>query len=208
MDAVRRPRLPWLLSIVLIALGSVTAHTLGYLAFTGSGERGSEVGENSQGLAAHVPLVLAILVAGVAVGLLSRLVSAARRRSIGGASARWFFVLPPLGFAIQEAVERVMHVESFPGNGLHEPAFVAALLLQIPFGLIAYLAAIWLTRAAVRIGRMLAGRGPQLEVRAPAALRPAVVPRPRRHRVAAHDCLQRAPPRVELLHRPSVVVTS
>jgi hypothetical protein len=204
---VKRSRLPWLLSIALIAVGSVTAHALGYLAFAGSGERGSEVGENSHGLAAHVPLVLAILVAAVVVGLLSRIVSAARRRSLGGASARWFFVLPPLGFAIQEAVERVIHVESFPGNGLHEPALVAALLLQIPFGLTAYLAAIWLTRAAVRIGRMLAGRGPQPVGRPPAALSPAVVPLPRRYRVAAHDCLQRAPPRVELLHRPSVVVT-
>jgi hypothetical protein len=120
---------------------------------------------------------------------------------------RSFFVLPPLGFAVQEAIERIMHVESFPWNGLHEPAFLAALLLQIPFGLIAFVAALWLTRVAVRIGRILAGRGPQLPRRAPAALRPAVVPS-RRHHLAAHDCLQRAPPRLGLSHRPSVVVTS
>lgn len=124
-----------------------------------------------------------------------------RGRSPDGASVRWFIVLPPLGFAIQEAIERVMHVESFPWNGLHEPAFLAALLLQIPFGLVAYVAALWLTRVAVRIGRMLAARGPHLPQRAPAALRPAVVPRPRRHWLAAHDCLQRAPPCLGLIHR-------
>lgn len=61
-------RLLWLLSIALIAVGSVTAHTLGYLSFVGSGERDDEVAESSHGLAAHLPLVLAILVAAVAVG--------------------------------------------------------------------------------------------------------------------------------------------
>src|SRR5438093_1000471 len=121
--SVNRRRLPWLLSIALIAAGSVTAHSLGYLAFAGSAERGDEVVESSHGLAANVPLVLAILVAAAVVGLLSRIVSVARGRAPGGASVRWFFVLPPLGFAVQEAVERLMHVESFPGNGLHEPAF-------------------------------------------------------------------------------------
>jgi hypothetical protein len=94
--AVNRRRLPWLLSIALIAVGSVTAHTVGYLAFVGSGERGDEVAESSHGVAAHAPLVLAILVAAVAVGLLSRIVSVTRGRSPGGASVRWFFVLPPL----------------------------------------------------------------------------------------------------------------
>lgn len=208
MATVNRRRLPWLLSLGLIAVGSVTAHTLGYLAFAGSGERGDEVAGRSHGVAAHVPLVVAILVAAVAMGLLSRIVSAARGRSPGGASMGWFFVLPPLGFAVQEAIERTMHVESFPWNGLHEPAFLAALLLQIPFGLIAFVAALWLSRVAVRIGRILAGRGPQLPRRAPAAVRPAVMPLPRRRHLAAHDCLQRAPPRLGLVHRPSVVVTS
>ncbi len=50
---MNRRRLPWLLSIALIAVGSVTAHTLGYLAFVGSGERGDEIAESSHGLAAH-----------------------------------------------------------------------------------------------------------------------------------------------------------
>jgi hypothetical protein len=85
-----------------------------------------------------VPLVLAILVVAVAAGVLSRIVSVARGRSPGGASARWFFVLPPLGFAVQGAIEPILHVEAFPRRGLHEPAFPAALLLQIPFGLMSH----------------------------------------------------------------------
>jgi len=73
-----------------------------------------------------VPLGLAILVAAVAVGVLSRIVSVARGRLPGGPSVRWFFVLPPLGFALQESIERILHLESFPWSGLHEPAFLAA----------------------------------------------------------------------------------
>jgi hypothetical protein len=205
---MNRRRLPWLLSLGLIAVGSVTAHTLGYLAFAGSGERGAEVAESSHGPAAHLPLVLAILAAAIVVGVVSRIVSTVRGRAPGGASARLFFVLPPLGFAVQEAIERFIHVESFPWNGLHEPAFLSAMLLQIPFGVIAYLAARWLTRVAVRLGRMLAGRGPQLPRRAPAAVRPTGTPQPRRYHLTAHDCLQRAPPHRGLIHRPRVVVAS
>lgn len=201
-------RLPWLLSLGLIAAGSVTAHALGYLAFAGSAERGDEVAEHSHSVAAHLPLILAILAAAIVVGAVSHIVSTIRGHSPRRGPIRSFFVLPPLGFAVQEAIERVMHVESSPWNGLHEPAFMMALLLQIPFGVIAYLAARWLTRVAVQIGRTLAGRGPEIQRRAPDALRPAGILQARRYHVTAHDCLQRAPPRPGLIHRPSVVVTS
>ena len=203
-----RRRLPWLVSLGMIAAGSVTAHTLGYLAFASSAERGDEVAEHSHRVAAHLPLILAILSAAVVVGVVSRIVSTVRGHSAGGASMRLFFVLPPLGFAVQEAIERIMHVESAPWNGLHEPAFLTALLLQIPFGVVAYLTARWLTRIAVRIGHMLAGRGPEIQRRAPDALRPAATLHARRYHLTAHDCPQRAPPRPGLTHSPSVVVTS
>jgi hypothetical protein len=45
--AVNRRRLPRPLSIAPIAVGSVTAHTVGYLAFVGSGERDDDVAESS-----------------------------------------------------------------------------------------------------------------------------------------------------------------
>ena len=205
---VNKRRLPWLLSIALIGLGSVTAHSLGYLAFARAGERGGEVAEGSHGLESHLPLLLAMLGAAVAVGVLSRIVSAARGRPAGDASVRWFVLLPPLGFALQEAIERVLHVESFPWNGMHEPAFLAALLLQIPFGIVAFVAALWLTRVAVGIGRLLAGGELRPRRIAAALIRPADVLHPRRYRVGGHDSLQRAPPRRGLVHLPLVVAAN
>jgi hypothetical protein len=193
--------------MALIAIGSIMAHALGYLAFIDPGERGEEVAANAHGLAAYVPLVLAILVAAVVVGLLSEAVSRANGRARGGASVRWFLVLPPLGFAAQEAIERFMHVESFPWSGLHEPAFLAGLMLQVPLGLIAFFLAVWLTRVAIRIGRFLArrGLGPPHRAIAP---RPGVRQEPRRSRLAAIGWAQRAPPRLEVPSRTSVLVTT
>jgi hypothetical protein len=69
----------------------------------------------------------------------------------------WFLLLPPLSFALQEFAERLLHAESAPFSAIHEPAFIAALLLQIPFGLLAYLVARLLLAVAAEVGRLLAG---------------------------------------------------
>jgi hypothetical protein len=56
-------------------------------------------------------------------------------------SAGWFVVVPPLGWALQEATERRLGVESFPFDAAREPTFVKGLLVQLLFGALAVLAA-------------------------------------------------------------------
>src|SRR5205823_1593512 len=65
----------------------------------------------------------------------------------------FFFVLPPLAFALQELAERLLHAESFPFYAAFEPRFLLGLLLQIPFGLLALLVA----RAFLRVVERLVG---------------------------------------------------
>lgn len=78
-----------------------------------------------------------------------------------GAAPAWLFLLPLLAFSVQEVAERLVHAESFPFNLAHEPAFLAALVLQIPFGLVAYLIARAFLRVAEVLGRVLfRGREP------------------------------------------------
>lgn len=89
-----------------------------------------------------------------------------------------FGLLPPVGFAVQEHVERLISSGSVPHDLVLEPTFIVGLALQLPFAL----AALLLTRALYTIGFSLglaiAARlavvrpllhGPSLAVSLPAA---------------------------------------
>ena len=156
---VTRTRLPWLLALPLIAAGSLAAHSLGYVVARPDVERQAREAQEAGGT--YLPQLppLAGLLLALAIALIaSRVVSAARGTRTGGASPWWFFLLPPLGFALQELLERVVHAESFPFQAAFEPAFLAGLLLQLPFGLIAFLVARALLAVARRILGTLVGR--------------------------------------------------
>jgi hypothetical protein len=60
-----------------------------------------------------------------------------------------FAALPLLGWAWQEAAERVLEVESFPFAATREPAFLKGLGVQVLFGIVALLVA-WRQLALVR----------------------------------------------------------
>ena len=63
--------------------------------------------------------------------------------------------MPPLAFVFQEFLERWLAGGSFPWWMVLQPTFRIGLLLQLPFGLVAYLAARLLLRVADDVGSML-----------------------------------------------------
>jgi hypothetical protein len=149
-----------------MAAGSFGAHALG-LALAGSHDESlSERGSEPAGLLGLLPVVAGITLALALVALLVS-VRGGRRR---GVSAAWFFVLPPVAWALQELAERLIHAEAFPFSTVTEPKFLLGLLLQVPFGLLALVVALLLRRVAVELGRIMGGgdrllaavRGPEL----------------------------------------------
>jgi hypothetical protein len=100
----------------------------------------------------------------------------------------WLFaVVPPLAFALQEHLERF----AAPALVLGEPTFALGLVLQLPFGLLGWLLARAILRAADALGALLA---------APPRTRPADMPRPAAafrfvvHLTVASGVSQRGPP--------------
>ena len=154
-----RRRLPWLLALPVMAAGSLAAHSLSYL-FTSAraAEYGGEASERAgTGSASYLVLFLGLLVAMTVVGAGARLLLARRRGRRGLEHSPWlFFVLPPLAFASQEFVERVLRAEAFPFHAALEPRFLLGLALQLPFALLALFVARALSRVVERLVRALA----------------------------------------------------
>jgi len=94
-----------------------------------------------------------------------RVATALRNRKDLIASPAWFFCLPFAALAFQEVAERAIHGETFPFNPAHEPAFLVALLLQLPFGLIAFSLARAILAIGTRIIRRRQGAADILRVR-------------------------------------------
>jgi hypothetical protein len=136
---VNRRRLAWLLSVSLAAAGSLAAHTLGYLPRAAEGREHLETG--TEAAAPHVPLLAGLLAAVLLTSLAHQVWSRLRRRPPCALPPGWFVVMAPLGWALQEAAERRLGVESFPFDAAREPAFVKGLAVQLLFGVLAFLAA-------------------------------------------------------------------
>jgi hypothetical protein len=148
---VNRRRLTWLVSVALAAAGSLAAHAMGLLPHAAEGPGHMETGPEP---AAHVPLLAGLLAAVVLTWLANRAWSALRRRPARSLPPGWFLVVPPLGWALQEAAERRLGVESFPFDAAREPAFAKGLLVQLVFGALAFLAARLLLAVAAQLRRL------------------------------------------------------
>ena len=140
-----RVRLPWLLAVPCIAAGSFAAHSFGAFLPVVRAER---FAEHEHAAAGTLPPFAGLLVALALVWLCRRSLTRQSRRVGAGV----FFLLPPLAWTLQELAERLLAAESVPFSGALEPSFLLGLLLQLPFGLAAYLFA-RLLLVAVRIFR-------------------------------------------------------
>src|SRR5712692_6467401 len=102
-----RRRLPWLIALPLMAVGSCAAHALSYVFAGGrvvgvAGADGDFHGASdrtSTGIAAHSVVPVGLLVAlGIGAGT-AWLLGCARGKRWQGASPWLFFALPPLAFS-------------------------------------------------------------------------------------------------------------
>jgi hypothetical protein len=145
---VQRTLAAWLVALPAAAGGVLAAHGAAY-AVAGSGTTPSH---------AYLPVAEAIVCALLALGLAAA-APAARADGLARPRALAFALAPPFAFVLQEAAERGF------ASPL-EPVVLLGLALQLPFAILAYLAA----RALLRVAEALAPRRVGLE----ASPRPAL----------------------------------
>jgi hypothetical protein len=184
-------RLAWLLSLGLAAAGGLAAHGLAYRIAEPDDEHRHELLE-STGHGYLDPTLIGSLCVALTVMAFAGCVLVGVRGS--ARPPLWLFALaPPVGFALQEHAERMLHQDAFSAGTVLEPTFLAGLLLQLPFAVSALLLARALLVAAGALAR---------ELGAPPRFRPAPdtsLAVPTGHWVPAAQTLvgargQRAPP--------------
>jgi hypothetical protein len=189
-----RRGLTWLLAVPLLVAGSQAAHALTYrIVYPGASVRIRALIVTGHGYLDRLPLVLG---AGLAVALTALLVAvfdASRGREARALPAWAFALLAPLAFAFQEILELSLHTGTFAWHAVAAPTFLPGIALQLPFSLLAWLAARLLLRAAGRAGRALASRPPAHRPLSPVVLVPPSAPRPRPGALACR-LAKRGPP--------------
>lgn len=149
----------WLPSLPLAAVGWLAAHSVAYLIVAPDQDQRSQLlshsGHDYLGLA---PVIVACAVTLVVAGLALAIHDGLR----GGPRARisvWPVALvPPLGFVVQEHLERLIELNAFPFGAVLEPTFLVGLALQVPFALAAVMLARVVLALGHRIGRTFAAR--------------------------------------------------
>ena len=171
MVDTRRSRAAWLAGLPLLAAAWILAHQLAYqLVPPGGDDTAAALAATGHGYLEHLPFLLGGLAALAAVGLLARM---AERRPQSRALPAWLFgTVPLLAFAVQEHLERVLHGSPDAWATATHPVFLVGILLQLPFGLAAALAA----RALLTAADVVAGSPDRPRPRRPAP-RLVLVPR-------------------------------
>ena len=189
-----RRSLTWLVAVPLLVAGSQAAHALTYrLVYPGVSVRLHALVVTGHGYLDRLPLVLGVTLAIAFVALLVTVLDASRGRAARGLPAWAFGVLAPLTFALQEIIEVSLHTGTFAWHAVAAPTFLPGIALQLPFSLLAWLAARLLLRAATRAGRALAAQPHTARVRTVLSLTPAAATLPRA-RVLAYCLAKRGPP--------------
>jgi hypothetical protein len=156
----------WLLAIPLMVAGSQVAHVFAFrLVYPQAHVRLEALLSTGHGYMvgypSFLPLLFGVVGGLVVVGFGWTVVCDLRRSRHAAAVPAWAFgLLPPLGFAIQEFMERLFAGASFPWQVVLEPTFRIGLLLQLPFALVAYVVTRFLSRVAATVGRLLRGAAP------------------------------------------------
>jgi hypothetical protein len=146
-------------SLPVIAGGSLVAHGLAHRLAGGAG-----ADQHTHDYLSRAPTVIAITF-GFSLAVLG---VALRNAEVHVRAPAWLFALaPPVAFAVQEHLERALQGESAGGTSL-EPTFALGLALQVPFGLLAYVAARILFRAVAIVVTRVAPRRVRRRVAPPA----------------------------------------
>jgi hypothetical protein len=147
------------LSLPLMIAGGVAAHALAYqLAVPNAAARATLLAATGHAYIAWLPGLIGILSA-LAVVLLAALVFG-RGSTLERVRLRpeIFVLLPMVTFAVQEFTERAFSGYVSPWHVWQEPTFWRGLLLQIPFGVAAFLIASFLLGTARILHRVVERR--------------------------------------------------
>jgi len=166
-------RLIALLVCLPLSVGGVLlAHQASYgLVASGARARQHLLEHTGHGYLQHLPLVVATLLGLVLVGLGLDAICVWRKGDRTMPRAWQFAALAPVGFVVQEHVERLVHDGSLPLDAWHEPSLWIGVLLQLPLSVFAWLVALALFRTSPRIvaGLNARLRPPRGRTRRPAA---------------------------------------
>jgi hypothetical protein len=164
----------WVLTVPLMLVGLLAGHSAGYrLAYSVPHERAHTLDETGHAYLAYVPTAVALVGAILLAAAVVTALDAYRGRGAVATPPVALALLPPLAFAIQEHVERLVETGSFPWATALEPAFVYGLALQVPFALCALAVGTALVAAAASLGRALRrGAPPRVIVPSPRFLAP------------------------------------
>jgi hypothetical protein len=190
---MRGSRSTWLLTLPLLVAGSLAGHELGYwIAVPSAGDRARVQGASGHGWLDHLPLAAGVGVVLLAAALALVFLSGLRGRRVSP-PPMFFAALPLVAFAVQENVERALVEGRWePGVALG-PAFLAGLLLQLPFGAAALLLAEALADLAHGLGQALAAP-PRERLVLPLALPLPVGQEPLLQAALARGSSERGPP--------------
>jgi len=189
---------PWLVAIPLMLAGSQVAHTLAYRSeYPNALLRARVLAATGHRYLDYLPLVLGLGGAVLLLSLVFAVDESRQGRTVRALPAWAFALVSPLGFTLQELSERALHGGAAQLSTLLGPTFLVGLLLQLPFGLVAFLVARLLLRAAARVGRVLAGTdGRWKHVRAAAPARAWSEPALARRPLLAQSMAERGPPAI------------
>jgi hypothetical protein len=148
-------RFVWLISLPLAAVGWLGTHSLAYvLVEPDADERGHLLSEAGHGYFAAAPLLVACAVTLLFAGLALAVHDGLRGAERASVPVWPVALLPPLGFAVQEYLERLFELNAFQLGTALEPTFLAGMALQLPFAV----GALVLARAVLALGHAL-GQG-------------------------------------------------
>jgi hypothetical protein len=192
-----RRRFVWSLSLPLAAIGWIAGHWLAYLLVAPHGaHREQLLSETGHGYLGVAPLFVACAVTMLVAGLALAIADGMRDRARGRAAAWPVALVPPLGFAVQEHLERAIELNALPLGVALEPAFLVGLALQLPLAAAALLVA----HTVLAFGHALGRKVPVVRALRPPARRleplqlAGPVPMLKRPPILAGGHGQRAPP--------------
>jgi len=195
-----RAQLAWPIALPLTVLSALAGHSAGYrVVVPDVHERAHMLEQTGHGYFAYVPIAVGVGLALGILGFAAMVVAALRQGRVGARASTpaWLVaLLPPLGFVLQEHVERYGRHGAIEWATALEPAFLVGLALQLPFAFLAALVAYAFGRLAERVAALIVARGlPQICVSVP-SLAPSVSIALPRAPVLARGYAGRAPPRL------------
>jgi hypothetical protein len=196
-----RRHLAWPIALPLAVLGALAGHAAGYrVAVPDAHERAHLLEQTGHGYFAYIPIVVGVGLALAVLGFAAMVIAAVRhghRRWRGARTPAWLVaLLPPLGFVLQEHVERYTRHGEFEWATALEPAFLVGLAMQLPFALLVALVAYALGRLAECVAGLIAAAAPpRLRVAVPSLALPARIDLPLAP-ILARGYSGRAPPRL------------